>query len=172
MSRASNDRIAEHAFRPSLSRASRKTNDQPVSSAGTVLPHIFSQFCLTRGQSPGAAHSGGTPVWLSIRHCGWCSDRRRRRKFNRPFPASVAMTSDIRRCTGARATVSLHHPSGTGQRTGATQRRWTGGNQAQDPPWRDCTTRLVMSPLAFRLLRIELSLCGRRIHLSYVSSGS
>ena len=103
MSRASNDRIAEHAFRPSLSRASRKTNDQPVSSAGTVLPHIFSQFCLTRGQSPGAAHSGGTPVWLSIRHCDWCSDRRRRRKFNRSFPGSVAMTSD----TVAQALVQL-----------------------------------------------------------------
>ncbi|MBC7484744.1 MAG: transposase [Rhizobacter sp.] len=39
-------------------------------------------------------------------------------------------------------------------------------------PWRDGTTRLVMSPLAFRLLRIDLSLCGRRIHWSYVGSGS
>ena len=36
-------------------------------------------------------------------------------------------------------------------------------------PWRDCITRLVMSPLAFRLLRIELSLCGRRIHPIFLS---
>ena len=45
---------------------STNSDDQPVSSAGTVLPHIFSQFCLTHVQSPGAAHAGGTPVWLSI----------------------------------------------------------------------------------------------------------
>lgn len=45
---------------------STNSNEQPVSSAGTVLLQIFSQICLTHVQSPGAAHAGGAPVWLSI----------------------------------------------------------------------------------------------------------
>ena len=76
-----------------------------------------------------------------------------------------------RRSPGAGATVSLHHPSGTGHRTGAAQRHRASGAEAEGSLGRG-PTHLVMSPLEFMPLRIELPLCGRQFHWSYVSCGS
>jgi len=39
-------------------------------------------------------------------------------------------------------------------------------------PWRDGATHLVISPLEFKRLRVELPLCGYQIYWCYVSNGS